>query len=139
MNTFFPMTQVLNAALNAQHPQHAVGELDQFSWGRNPQADVLEGEKEFRILMDLPGVQLSDLDISLENQTLSVKAARETEVPEGFELVRHERPGKSEFHRTFNLGNSVDAASIEAAFDNGMLTLTLPKSQQSLPRRIEVK
>ncbi len=139
MNTFFPMTQVLNAALNGQHSHRPVRKPNQASWGRNPQADVLEGEKEFRIVMELPGVQLGDLDISLENQTLSVKANRETEVPEGFEVVRHERAAKAEFHRTFNLGNSVEADGIEAAFDNGVLTLTLPKSQQSLPRKIEVK
>ncbi len=146
MNTFFPMTQVLNAALNAQHsqcskrPGHEQNQVkDQMTWGRNPTADILEGEKEFRILMELPGVQPDSLDISLENQTLSVKAVRETEVPEGFEVVRHERAAKSDFHRTFNLGNSVDAEGIEAAFDQGVLTLTLPKSQQGLPRKIEVK
>jgi HSP20 family protein len=132
MNTFFPMTQVLNAAMNTR-------EANQFSWGRSPRADVLEGPGEFRITMDLPGVSQADLDISLENQTLSVKANREIEVPEGFELIRHERPGKAEFHRTFNLGNSVDDTNIEATFERGVLVLTLPKSEQSLPRRIEVK
>ena len=139
MNTFFPMTQVLNAAMKAQHSQCDTRELNQVTWGRNPKADVLEGEKEFRLVMELPGVALKELDISVENQTLSVKANRELEVPEGFEMVRQERQVKSDFHRTFNLGNAVDAAEIEAAFDNGILTLTLPKSQQSLPRKIEVK
>ncbi len=132
MNALFPMTQVLNAAMNAP-------ELDQFSWGRSPKTDVLEGEKEFRITMDLPGVKLADLEISLENQTLSVKASRETEVPEGFELVRHERQAKTDFHRTFSLGNAVDDSNIEAHFEDGVLVMTLPKSQRSLPRRIEVK
>lgn len=132
MNTTFPMTKMLNAAMNNH-------EASQFVFGRSPRADVLEGKTEFRITMDLPGVSAADLDISLENQTLSVKAKRETEVPEGFELVRHERPEKTEFHRTFNLGNGVDETSIEASFESGVLVLTLPKSKQSLPRRIEVK
>jgi len=132
MNTTFPMTQVLNAALNHR-------EANQFAWERSPRADVLEGKTEFRITMDLPGFQLADLNISLENQILNVKAKREIEVPEGFELVRHERPGKTEFERTFNLGNGVDEAGILATFESGVLALTLPKSQQSLPRRIEVK
>lgn len=132
MNTFFPMTQVLNAALNTH-------EAREFSGGRSPQADVLEGTSEFRITMDLPGVSQADLEINLENQTLSVKANRQVEVPEGFELIRHERPGKTEFHRTFNLGNGVDGDNIAASFENGVLVLTLPKSQQGLPRKIEVK
>ncbi len=139
MNTFFPMTQMLSAAMNSQHSQCSTRELDQVTWGRNPKADVLEGEKEFRIIMELPGVQLNELDINVENQTLSIKANHDLEVPEGFESVRQERQVKSEFHRTFNLGNAVDPAGIKAAFENGMLTLTLPKSQQSLPRKIEVK
>ena len=132
MNTLFPMTQVLNAAMNNR-------ETNQFSWGRSPRADVMESQTEFRITMDLPGVSQADVEISLENQTLSVKANRQSEVPEGFELIRHERPGKSEFHRTFNLGNGVDQANIAATFENGVLMLTLPRSQQSLPRKIEVK
>jgi len=132
MNTFFPMTQVLNAAMNDC-------EASQFSMTRKPRADVMEGTTEFRITMDLPGIKPADLEISLENQTLSVKAQREIEVPEGFELVRHERPGKTEYNRTFNLGNGVDDSNIEATFKDGVLQLTLPKSQQSLPRRIEVK
>ena len=132
MNTLFPMTQVLNAALNPR-------ETNQFSWGRSPRSDVLESQAEFRITMDLPGVNLGDLEISLEHQNLSVKANRQTEVPDGFELIRHERPEKTEFHRTFNLGNAVDETNIEAEFKNGLLILKLPKSQQSLPRKIEVK
>ncbi len=132
MNTTFPMTQVLNAAMNHR-------EASQFAWGRSPRADVLEGATEFRVTLDLPGVQQADLNISVENMTLSVKAKRETEVPEGFALVRHERPGKTEFERTFNVGNGVDGSNIGATFENGVLMLTLPKSQQALPRRIEVK
>jgi HSP20 family protein len=132
MNTLFPMTRVLNAAMNTP-------ELDQFSWGRSPKADVLEGDQEFRISMDLPGVKLENLDISLEYQTLSVKASREIEVPEGFQLVRNERQSKTEFHRTFNLGKAIDEANISATFQDGTLVINLPKSQQSLPRKIEVK
>ncbi len=132
MNTLFPMTQVLNAAMNTR-------EAGQFSRNRSPRADVMESKTEFRITMDLPGILPADLEISLENQTLSIKANREIEVPEGFELVRHERPGKTLFHRTFNLGNGVDGSKIEATFESGVLVLNLPKSQQSLPRKIEVK
>ena len=126
------MTQVINAAMNHR-------DANQFACGRSPRADVMEGATEFRVTLDLPGVKQEDLDISLENMTLSVKAKRETEVPEGFALVRHERAAKADFERTFNLGNGVDGSSIEATFENGVLMLTLPKSKQSLPRRIEVK
>ncbi|PID80428.1 hypothetical protein CSB20_07475 [bacterium DOLZORAL124_64_63] len=139
MNTLFeltsPMTRVFDAAFSPSHTlsSHALPS------GRSPRADVLEGAKAFQVIMDLPGVQTSDLEISLENQTLSVKAVRENEVPEGFERIRHERPAKIEFQRTFTLGNIIDESKIEAHFKDGVLRINLPKSDQTLPRRIEVQ
>ncbi len=142
MNTLFelthPMTRVLDAAFGPTRTLPA-RELDRRTFGRSPRADVLEGQKEFRVIMDLPGVKSSDLEISLENQVLTVKAMRENEVPEGFELARHERPAKTEFHRTFTLGNAIDENNIEAKFQDGVLQINLPKSEQTLSRRIEVK
>ena len=134
MNTLIPMTRMLDAALN---------NLDSTDWtapaAATPRADVLEGDKQFRIVMDLPGIAASDLEISVENQTLSVKAERKLEVPEGYEPRRRERALNVAFTRTFRLGNGVDADHVEARLQDGVLTLTLPKTEQSLPRRIEVK
>jgi HSP20 family protein len=136
MNNLFPVTRMLDAALS--------GHLDNWSegdgtLGRTPRADILEGEKEFRVMMDLPGVLHEDLDLSIEDQTLWVKAARNETVPEGFEPRRSERAGQVTFSRTFSLGNSVNAENITAEFQNGVLTIKLPKSEKSLPRRIQVK
>ena len=134
MNTLIPVTRMLDAALS---------NLDAMDWtapaAATPRADVLEGEKDFRIVMDLPGIAAADLEISVENQTLSVKAERKLEVPEGFEPRRRERAGNVAFTRTFRLGNGVDPDNVEAKLQDGVLTLTLPKTEQSLPRRIEVK
>ncbi len=136
MNTLFPMTRMLDAALN--NSRNSWNEADG-SVGITPRADILEGEKEFRVMMDLPGVQLKDLDLSIEDQTLWVKAERTESVPEGFETRRNERTGKTTFSRTFSLGNVVNADDINAKFEYGVLTITLPKSDKSLPRRIEVR
>jgi len=133
MNTLFPVTRMLDAALN-----NTWNEGDG-SVGRTPRADILEGDKEFRVLMDLPGVSREDLDLSIEDQTLWVKAERKESVPEGFAARRSERSGHVTFSRTFSLGNAVDADGIGAEFKNGVLTITLPKSERSLPRRIEIK
>jgi HSP20 family protein len=133
MNTLFPMTRMLDAALN-----NSCHEGDR-SIGRTPRADVLEGEKEFQVLMDLPGVKHGDLDLSIESQTLLVKANRKESVPEGFEARRTERTGHATFNRTFSLGNAVNSEGISAKFNDGVLTITLPKSEKNLPRRIEVQ
>ncbi len=134
MNTLIPLTRIFDAALNNNYETERAQ-----TFGVVPRADISEGDKEFRITMDLPGVKADDLEINLENQTLTVKATRENSMPEGFETRRRERPGATQFERSFTLGNSVDHDLIGASLDKGVLTLTLPKSDQSLPRRIEVK
>ncbi len=136
MNTLFPVTRMLDAAM--KNSCHTWNEADG-SCGRTPRADILEGEKEFRVLMDLPGVNHENLDLSIEDQTLGVKAERTESVPEGFESRRNERAGHVTFSRTFSLGNSVNVEGISAEFTNGVLNITLPKSEKSLPRKIEVK
>jgi HSP20 family protein len=135
MNTLIPVTRMLNAALN--------GDLD--PWGDmesvarwTPRADILEGEKEYRITMDLPGVKTEDLEIHLEKQTLGIATKQENDVPEGFKTLRRERPGRSTFSRSFKLGVSVDEDKVSAKLERGVLTISLPKSVQSLPRRIDV-
>ena len=134
MNTLMPMTRIFDAAL--ANGQSCDPRTD---WALTPRADILESEKEFQIAMDMPGVQSSDLEIEIESQMLKVKARRENSVPEGFENLRRERPGHSNFARNFTLGSSVDADNISAKLDNGVLWMTLPKSDKSLPRKIEVK
>ena len=136
MNTLFPMTRMLDAALNGQLDNWNKGDGTP---GRTPRADILEGEKEFRVVMDLPGVPRENLDLSIEDQTLWVKAERIESVPEGFESRRKERAGQVTFSRTFSLGNAVNVDDISAEFTNGVLTITLPKSEKSMPRRIQVK
>ena len=134
MNTLIPMTRMLDAAL---------GNLDAMDWtgpaSATPRADILEGEKEFRIVLDLPGITAGDLEVNVENQNLFIKAERHLAVPEGFEARRRERATNVGFTRTFRLGNAVDPDGVQASLADGVLTLVLPKTEQNLPRRIEVK
>jgi len=145
MNTLLPVTRMLDAlaanfdarACDHGHPD-ASNPAETGVW-LTPRADILEGEKDYRILMDLPGVSANDLEISHENQTLTVKARRGSSVGEGYTLRRHERPGPVSFSRSFTLGQTVDADGITASFADGVLTLVMPRTQRSLPRRIEVQ
>lgn len=134
MNSLIPLTRIFDAALTNGLEQNL-----ERAWTASPRADILEGEREFRIAMDLPGIRAENLEIGLENQTLTVKASRESDLPEGFQPRRRERPDTGRFERTFTLGNAVDADKIGARLEDGVLMITLPKSDKSLPRRIEVK
>ncbi len=132
-----PMSRMIEAAMR--------GNLDDLRAANDqhqpttPPADIMEGDTEFRVVMDLPGIKAEDLDIQVENQTLSVTAKRDHQIPKGFESSRRERTGKVTFSRNFNLGNSIDPEGIGARLEDGILMLTLPKSETSMPRRIEVQ
>jgi HSP20 family protein len=136
LNTMIPMSRMIDAAFG--HACQATRD-ENHSPTASPRADVLEGTGEYRIVMDMPGVKTDDLDISLENQLLTVQAKRSLELPEGFEPRRRERAGNATFSRSFSLSNAVEAENISARMEDGQLWLTLPKSEKSLPRKIEVK
>jgi HSP20 family protein len=104
-----------------------------------PYADILEGDKNYLIQLDLPGVDRQSLSIEVENQVLKVTGERTLPVPEGYQARRKELPAKLHFQRSFNLGKEIDAERIGAKLDNGVVTITLPKAEVALPRRIEVK
>ncbi len=104
-----------------------------------PRADILEGEKEYRIQLDLPGVAREDLAIEVEGQTLTISAKRNAQAPEGFKALHNERADVTEYRRSFTLGSGVDASHIEAKLVNGTLTVIVAKHEQALPRKIEVK
>jgi HSP20 family protein len=104
-----------------------------------PRADVFEGDKDYIIRLDLPGVNRDDLNIEIENDTLNVSVERKFEAPEGYRSLRSEHAESVTYRRTFELGRHVASDRIQARFADGVLELTLPKSDQALPRRIEVK
>jgi HSP20 family protein len=98
-----------------------------------PAIDVHENDGAYMVKVDLPGVKKEDIKISLENGILSIRAQTESEENEekGGKLIRQERH-YGEFLRQLSVGSDIDAAAVKAQFDNGVLSLSLPK-QQALP------
>jgi HSP20 family protein len=107
--------------------------------GLRPPADILESESGFEVTLDLPGVDPKAIQIQVEDQTLSVQAERRVSAPpkEG-SVHRSERPA-GVFSRSFSLPASVDGSRVEARYDAGVLTVTLPKREEAKPRTIQVK
>lgn len=137
MNTLIPMSRLLDAAFTTA--LDSVNDRSDRALSQVPRADILEGESDYMIVMDMPGVQADQLDINLEDHTLTVKAERSFAAREGYQSLRKELPSKVSFQRSFNLSKNVDNDKIAAKLDGGVLMITLPKSEQSLPRRIDVK
>ena len=106
--------------------------------GLLPPADILENAQEFKVVLDLPGVDPASIKLTVEKDTLSVAAERRvTALPAGEEYHRSER-AYGALARSFRLPTSVDAARVEARYEAGVLTVTLPKREESKARAIPV-
>ena len=103
-----------------------------------PAVDIYETEHELVVKADLPDVNPQDLDIHVENNILTIRGERkfENKVKEE-NYLRMERSYGS-FSRTFSLANSVNSEAIKADYQNGVLTLTIPKREEAKPKQIKV-
>ncbi|MEX0607869.1 MAG: Hsp20/alpha crystallin family protein [Balneolaceae bacterium] len=102
-----------------------------------PDCDIVESEAEFKVLLDLPGLSKKEIGIALKDNVLTVKGEREITADEGEEFKRQERK-RGAFARAFAVPQNVNAAEIQANFRNGVLTVSMPKSDvlkdsQSIP------
>ncbi len=113
--------------------------LDQSRTPEFPALNVWSAEDDMVVTCELPGMDTKDLDISVVKETLTVKGVRKPEVvKENHRFHRRER-GHGEFVRTIQLPYKVDAASVKAAYDRGILTITLPRAPEEKPRKISVR
>jgi HSP20 family protein len=101
-----------------------------------PPSSVIEAGDGYTLEIEMPGVTKDGLDISVENNELTIIGRRSLPVVEGT-LIHHEsRP--ENFRRTFELDPSIDANKISARIEQGLATLTLPKAEHVKPRKITV-
>lgn len=107
--------------------------------GWSPSAEIRETEKELRFTFELAGVKPDEVEITCDKGTLTVRGERSEERKEGEEGRYHllERSYGS-FTRSFQLPQNVDEDRIEAGFDNGLLTVRVPKAEMPQPRKIAV-
>jgi HSP20 family protein len=105
----------------------------------SPRTDLSETDDAYRIRLDLPGMSRDDIHINLQNSSLTVRGERASDqTAEGEDYVRVERAFGT-FHRTFTLPDAVDADNIEATYDSGVLTITVPKTEESTRRQIDIQ
>lgn len=105
----------------------------------SPAFEVKETNNAFVLKADVPGVEEKDLDINVHNNVLTVSGSRQAEErKEGESYALYERQYGS-FSRSFALPDLADGESIEASLDNGVLTLTIGKKAEAMPRKISIK
>ena len=99
--------------------------------------DAYRHDDHFVVEFDLPGVDPSSIDLTVEKNVLTVAATRKRSFGEGDEVLVAERP-QGEFRRQLFLGEQLDTENISADYDNGILTLTLSVAEQAKPRKVEI-
>jgi HSP20 family protein len=99
--------------------------------------EALRRGNQFLIYLDVPGVHPEDIDLTVERNVVSVRARRAPARREGDEVIIDERP-YGEFARQLFLGDNLDPDGMTADTANGVLTLTIPVSEASKPRRVEL-
>jgi HSP20 family protein len=106
-----------------------------------PSVDIYEYEDRFELFVDLPGVEPSDVEVTLDNGVLTLSGQRATEKAVGKDerglQMRIER-GSGQFHRRFILPDSIDSEQINARGRNGVLEISIRKQAKAQPRRIKV-
>jgi HSP20 family protein len=106
--------------------------------GWTPALDVYEDKDSFIVKAELPGMKKEDIEVSLHDGSLSISGERKTESRrEDSEVYRAER-FFGRFQRTVSLPTTVAADKVKAAYNDGILTITLPKTEESKPRKIDV-
>ena len=104
-----------------------------------PACDVFEDNEAIKIVAELPGVTPDGLKLSMENNLLTIRGEKKQQAEERTERVHRYERSYGAFERTFALPSTVDPERIEAGFENGVLTVSLPKAERARPREIPVK
>ena len=106
------------------------------SWA--PAVDIFETEHELVVKADLPDVDPKDLDIQIQNNILTIRGERKFEKNVKEENYLRVERAYGSFSRSFSLANSVKSDAIKADYQNGVLTLSIPKREEAKPKQIKV-
>lgn len=104
-----------------------------------PAVDIKENKNQFLILADLPGIDKNDVNISMENNILTIKGSRAEEVNEETNQYFRVERVRGSFYRRFTLPDTADGGKIEAKIQKGVLQIIIPKKETAQSRFIEIQ
>jgi HSP20 family protein len=116
--------------------EHSGQESNLTVWA--PAVDIYENEHELVVKADLPDVDSKDLDIRVENNILTIRGERKFEKKVGEDNYLRVERAYGAFSRSFSLANTVNPDGIKADYQNGVLTLVIPKREEAKPKQIKV-
>ena len=131
------LNRELNRIFDDQRPTALFKDENRINW--SPQVDLAESEEAFQVVVDIPGVNPDNIDISLNNGILTIRGRSDSsdEIKEN-SYTRRERH-RGTFLRQFNLPESVDAETVSAKSAHGVLTVSIPKTSPARPIKVAVE
>ena len=109
------------------------------STGNLPKVDIIDHDKEVEVQAALPGVKKENLEVSINENSITIRASTRTEEKkEGKQYYRKEI-SRGQFQRTLQLPDNVDSENAKASFKDGILEVTIPKLEKSKRKNIEIK
>ncbi len=99
--------------------------------------DAYEKDATYTLRFDIPGVSSDQVDVTVEDNLITVTAERSVEDTEGVTWLLRERPTGSN-SRQVRLGNRLDASQVTASYDDGVLTVTIPMREEAMPRKVTI-
>ncbi len=103
-----------------------------------PKVDIIDHDNEIEVQAALPGVKKEDLDVTINNQTITIRTTTKEEKKEEGKYFRREIT-KGEYQRTLSLPDYVDRDNAKASFKDGILKVTIPKTEKGKRKSIEIK
>lgn len=103
-----------------------------------PPVDIYEDEHSITLSLEVPGIQEKDIDVRLENNTLTVRGERRFEQEEKEENFHRIERRYGSFSRSFTLPNTVDSEKVEANYENGVLKIKLAKRAEAKPKQVKI-
>ncbi|WP_063781768.1 Hsp20/alpha crystallin family protein [Bradyrhizobium viridifuturi] len=104
-----------------------------------PNIDIAETDKAIEVSAEMPGLERKDVDISIEDDTLTIRGEKKIEEDQKDKNVQHSERSYGVFMRVLQLPAGVDPSKVEAMMSNGVLKITIPKPAKPEPKKIEVK
>ena len=104
-----------------------------------PSIDISENEKQFVIEVEVPGVAKENIQINMEDSVLTISGERKFEEKEENKQYHRVETHYGTFSRSLTLPENADSDSVQAAYENGILTISIGKSEKSLKKQIEIK
>ena len=131
------LSDVINRGASSLGTENERETLTRADW--LPVVDITEDEAGYHIEAELPGVKKEDLKVGVENGVLSIRGERKFEREESSDKVHRVERSYGSFLRTFRVPEDADGAEVSAKFKDGLLTVVLPKAEESKPKQIEVQ